>query len=347
MIGAGTSWKRLALDDPQWAEFVAGCAAAGPFHHPAWSTVLADCYRFRPFGLARVGADGAITAGVPVIELRSPLGPRRWVSLPFSDDCAPLVAPGHDIAAAVGELGAARLAHGISSFEVHHPLKVEGAHCGRPAFRHTLCANRDPDAIFASFHANNRRNIRKAERNNVTVGWANDPDELLRVFYGLHLRTRRRLGVPIQPRRMFSLLWDHMVQHGLASVAVARTGTTPIAAAVFLHWNGTFVYKYGASDEGSWALRPNNALLWFAIRSAAERGYDTFDFGLTDTTDDGLLTFKRTFGGDERPASSAVFTDVEPARSAVQLGRTLRPVLQRLPLWATRAAGALLYRYAA
>jgi CelD/BcsL family acetyltransferase involved in cellulose biosynthesis len=340
-------WEVLAPEDPRWWDFVARCPSAGPFHHPAWSTVLTSCYRFRPFALARIGSDGTVTAGLPVLETRSPLGERRWVSLPFSDDCAPLVAPGHDVMTAIGELSEVRRAHGISWLEVHHSLEVEGAHRVRPAARHTLCTNRDADVIFASFNASTRRNIRQAERQEVTVRWATDPDELVRIFYGLHVRTRRRLGVPVQPRRLFAMLWEHMVRHDLASVAVARAGGTPIAASVFLHWNGTFVYKYGASDATSWRFRPNNAVLWHAIRWAAEHGYTTFDFGLTDDGDEGLRTFKRGFGADEEPASCVVFSERPPSHSAGDLGRTLRPVLQRLPLWVTRAAGALFYRFAA
>ena len=348
MSGDGArAWELMAPEDARWTDFVAHCPAAGPFHHPAWSTVLANCYRFRPFALARIGPLGTITAGLPVLEMRSPFGQRRWVSLPFSDDCAPLVAPGHDLTAVLGELNDVRLSHGINWLEIHHPLDVEGTHCLRPALRHTLCTDRDPDTILASFNATTRRSVRQADRQGVTVRWASDPDELLRVFYGLHLRTRRRLGVPVQPRRLFDLLWEQMVRRDLASVAIARADGTPIAASVFLHWNGTFVYKYGASDERSWKLRPNHAVLWFGIRWAAEHGYTTFDLGLTDTGDEGLQFFKRGFATDEEPASCVVFSDKPPSHSAGELGRTLRPVLQRLPLWVTRAAGAMFYRYAA
>jgi CelD/BcsL family acetyltransferase involved in cellulose biosynthesis len=335
----------LATADTRWTEFVTSCPAAGPFHHPAWTAALAHCYRFGSFALVRFGRQGTVTAGLPVIEARSPLGRPRWISLPFSDACVPLVAPGEDLTGE--ELDAVRRDHDVKRLEIHHPIAFNGAHAARPSLWHTLDLQSDIKALLASLQGRARSGVRQAEREGVHVRWATDRDSMLGTFYGLHVRTRRRLGVPVQPRRLFEQIWQHMVQPGLASVAVAHAQKTPIAASLFLHWNGTCIYKYSASDERTWKLRPNNAVLWHAIRWAAEHGYHTFDLGLTDVADEGLRAFKRGFASSERAASWAVFADRPPSASATDIGGTLRPVLQRLPLWATRAAGALFYRYAA
>ena len=54
--------------------------------------------------------------------------------------------------------------------------------------------------------------------------------------------------------------------HGF--VLVAEHESVPVAAAVFLRHNGTVIYKYGASDDAAWAVRPNHAIFWRAISDA-------------------------------------------------------------------------------
>src|SRR5437868_2436930 len=84
----------LAPDDVAWSELVAACPDAMPFHHRSWIRLLAECYGYKPFVIGRRDADGSLATGVPAMEVTSPLGGRRWVSLPFTDYCPPLVAPG-------------------------------------------------------------------------------------------------------------------------------------------------------------------------------------------------------------------------------------------------------------
>src|SRR5438067_6027003 len=106
-----------------------------------------------------------------------------------------------------------------------------------------------------------RRNIGVAERLGVTLYQGNSPDDM-EVFYRLHLMTRRRLGVPIQPRRFFHLFNSYIIDHHLGFILSAHVDDVPIAAAVFLNWNGVLIYKYGASDHRFWNYRPNNLLFW-------------------------------------------------------------------------------------
>jgi CelD/BcsL family acetyltransferase involved in cellulose biosynthesis len=86
----------LELTDPRWADFVAGQPAATPFHHPDWGTLVADCYGFRAFAVTTSDATGQIQAGLPVIEVRHLHREPKWVSLPFTDYCPPLVSAPED-----------------------------------------------------------------------------------------------------------------------------------------------------------------------------------------------------------------------------------------------------------
>ena len=105
---------------------------------------------------------------------------------------------------------------------------------------------------------------------------------LFAAFTALHASTRRRLGVPVQPRRFLGAIGRALSDHGLGFVAVAWHQDRPVAAGVFLEVNGVTQYKFGASDSKAWNLRANNLLVWEAIKHAIEHGGRVFDFGRSD-----------------------------------------------------------------
>jgi CelD/BcsL family acetyltransferase involved in cellulose biosynthesis len=345
-----TRLVRIDLDDPAWANHVANDPHALPFHHPAWAQTLAECYRFRTFGLALTDFDGQLIAGLPVVERRGLFGGRRWISLPFTDVCPPLVGGDSHLQARLEvEIDAARREAGVGCVELRASPASSSAVAFDGGLRHTLQLDHDPETVYRRFKPKQVRHaIRYAERSGVIVSRAEREEDLCRTFYALHTATRRRLGVPVQPRRYFSLLWRRIVEPGLGFVLVARVRERPVAAAVFLAWNGTVVYKYSASDASAWNLRPNNAVLWHAMRWGCENGYSTFDFGRTDRANEGLRMFKRGWGAEEQPLPYASIGHAQAqslgAGPVAGLGRA---VIRRSPSFVCRAIGEALYRYAA
>jgi len=342
----------LELADPRWTDFVAAHSAATPFHHPNWTRLVADCYRYRTFALAVCDAAGAIQAGLPVVEVRHLRGGSRWVSLPYTDSCPPLVSTRDQEEQLVAALRWSSRAAGVRRVEVRAPVAGDSA-ASPHGLHHVIALNDDPAKVYAGFHRSQvQRNIKRAEREGLTVRLGSSPKDLLDTFYGLHLRTRRRQGVPVQPRRFFRLLWDYTIATGLGSVLIVESAGQPIAAAVFLTWNGTVIYKFAASDENSWSLRPNHLLIWHAIRTACEQGHRWFDFGRTDIGHEGLRNFKLSWGAVEEPLCYvSLGATPEPAPSSPgsegTATRVLGTVIRRSPPLLCRAVGEVLYRYAA
>jgi len=338
----------LELADPRWADFVAGHPAATPFHHPDWGRLVAGCYGFRAFALAISDATGRIRAGLPVVEVRHLHGEPKWVSLPFTDYCPPLSTRQEEPQLVCAIQRASRAA-GVRRVEVRAPL--EGASApGRAALRHVLALDGDPARVYAGFHRSQvQRNIRRAEREGLTVRQAAHQQDLVGTFYQLHLRTRRRQGVPVQPRRFFRLLWESVISTGLGSLLIVEASARPVAAAVLLAWNGTVIYKFGASDASAWSLRPNHLLFWHAIRTACDQGYEWFDFGRTDIGQEGLRRFKLSWGAVEQPLIyGSLGGRTEPAQAKEGMGaQVLGPVIRHGPLLLCRAVGETLYRYIA
>jgi len=335
----------LSVLDPgaeRWRGYVESAPGAGPFHHPAWIATLGDTYGYRPFVLALGDESGGLAGGLPMMEVRGPLGRgRRWISLPFTDHCPPLGLEGAPLA---GLLNDARAGAGVPRMEIH--AELEGGYTDAGAVRHLLALEPDADALLRTFHRSQvQRNIRKAERSGVVVRRATTAEELTGTFYRLHLGTRRRLGVPVQPRRFFVRLWERMLEPGLGFVLIAEADGAAVAAALFLAYGDTVVYKYGASDAGSWGLRPNHAIFWDAIRWSCEAGYRWFDWGRSDLGDESLRRFKSHWGSEELPLAYTTLAD-EPPRAGAS-GRAIAPLIRRSPAWVCRGIGELLYKYAA
>jgi CelD/BcsL family acetyltransferase involved in cellulose biosynthesis len=309
--------------------------------------LLAECYGYRPFALVLEDGDG-VAAGIPAIEIRTVLGRGRWISLPFTDYLPPLARDDRLIPSLVAELDAARTAERISRVEIRAPVAGLRVRPQPAGFVHVLPLASDPASVFRTFQRSQvQQRIAKAERDGVAVRRGSSKDDLTQIFYELHLETRRRLGVPIQPRRYFELLWERIVAPGHGFVLLAYWNALPIAGAVFLAWNGMITYKYSASRQEFWRLRPNNLVIWDAIRWGCENGFHTFDFGRTEPGNEGLREFKRGWGTAEATLSYSTLSGRAPTQARTRAAEMLRWPIQKMPTWFCRLVGELAYKRAA
>lgn len=330
--------------DPRWAQLVADSPQASIFHHPAWLELLHSRYRYPITAAAVLDAAGRPVAGLPMALVSSRLTGRRLVSLPFSDVCPPLVtgdAAGGALELLAETVERERLARDL-------PLYVCAAfpQLGTPVDRyllHLVDLTEGAEATAARFASRARRHARKAERLGVEVQQRTDADAL-DAFYALHLHTRRRLGVPTQPKAFIRDLGG-LFDRGLGFVAVASLEQRPIAAAVFLRCGGTLTYKYGASDQHHLHARPNNLLFARVIRWGCEQGLRTLDLGRTDTEQDGLAAFKRSWGATEETLAYT-YRGASPPPASSRLERAAGAVIKRSPPLVGRAVGEVLYRHA-
>jgi Acetyltransferase (GNAT) domain len=218
--------------------------------------MIAECYGFSSFGFALKNDAGDLVAGAPVVETRGIVRGRRWISLAYTDYCPPLGPADPEVQIRFEtELDAARRLAGVMSVELRAAPAGSRTLAVPAGFRHTLQLDPDVKTTFGSLKPSVRNKVRSAERSGVTVTRGDREEDLTGTFYALHTATRRRLGVPVQPRRYFSLLWRRIFEGELGFLLIARAKGRPVAAAVFLAWSETVVYKYGASDPAALSLR--------------------------------------------------------------------------------------------
>lgn len=330
------------IRDPRWAALAQAAPGSCAFHHPAWLHLLERVYDYPVMACAVLDDQGAFEAGLPMALVGGRVNSARLVALPFSDLVVPLA---RDARASQWR----RLSIALHQFQQQNALSIElrgelpGGVPREPVstFRHHLLSlTQGYEAVARSVKPQVARGERRARREGLRVEFRTDGGALAE-FFGLHVRTRKRQGVPTQPRR-FIMAFEDLFAAGLGFVVVVRDGLVPAAAAVFLSSNGTLIYKYGASDPRLLAKRPNNLLFMDTIRWACEHGLERLDFGRTDADHDSLCSFKRSFGAVETSLTYSTLAGVDvPARRGHGLAAT---VIRRSPPFVGRVAGELLYR---
>lgn len=335
----------ISIGDPQWCEFASSHPSAGPFHLPAWAALIADCYRFEAFALTVRDTDGEILAGVPVVAVRSPIGRVRWVSLPYSDSCPLLSRPDVAVDDVVAALGEHVRASGARELEVRADLPAaDGLHPVEVGYNYLLDLPSDPACLHPG--DGHRRNRNRAVRQGIRVTRGSAAEDVA-AFYRLHTLTRRRQGMPVQPRRFFDLIWDHLVARGHGFVATARLDGEVVAACLCLAHNGTLTVKYRASDPARRDTGAGFLVDWEIMSAACADGYHTLDLGRTDFGAEGQRRYKTGWGAVERPLVYTHLSDHAPAATHLRGGDLSRSIIRNSPPWVCRALGEVLYRWTA
>lgn len=335
------------IADPEWLALLESSPSAEVFHHPAWLELLRDQYGYGVEACC-VGNGAGIEAGIPIARVESHLTGRRLVAIPFSDVCAPALAANAtpEAARALGTALAAEAQRNGLDLTVHGPLPgAPGAHVQGGFVRHLLPLAAELAEVERGYSKSQvRRGVKKARKEGLRFERRTDR-EALDAFYALHLRTRKKLGVPTQPKR-FIRRFERLFEAGLGFVALSYDGERPVAAAVFLTFNGTVTYKYGASDPKRLAKRPNHLLFAETIRWACESGYERFDFGRTEIENEGLRAFKKSWGAEEVDLPYTHLAERAPEPGPGLRERVLGPTIRRSPALVGRLVGEAFYRHA-
>jgi hypothetical protein len=152
------------------------------------------------------------------------------------------------------------------------------------------------DDLFGAMSSACRRNIRKAAKSGVTVEEVVDDPAFPGEFYD-QLRdvfAKQNLVPTYSVERVKSLI-RHLAPAGRILLLRARDPEgRSIATAVLPWFHRTMYFWGGASWREHQHLRPNEALIWHALRWARERGVTEFDFV-------GGNSYKSKYGTTEVP----------------------------------------------
>ena len=328
-----------------WNALIAPQPKHSFFHTAEWANVLAETYGYTPVYFA--AGETSLRSILPLIEVDSWLTGRRGIGLPFTDDCEPLCADASTFQ---------KLFTSAVEFGKIRDWKYIECRGGRELFGevpasllfygHGLDLTAGEDELFSRLESSVRRAIRKSEKIGVTVEVLQNR-EAVQVFYSLQCQTRKKHGLPPQPFRFFLNIHKHILSQNMGMVVVARHHGRPVAASIYVNFGDRAIFKYGASDETFQDLRGSNLVMWTAIKEYVRRGASHLDLGRASMGNEGLRKFKLGWGAEERKIEYVKFDlrKNEFVTGVDEASGWHTQIFRRMPVFLSRAVGAVLYKH--
>jgi len=299
----------------------------------------------------------AFTTCPPAAELRNALlfcRVKSWltgcrlVSLPFSDHCEPLVDNSdefvemlHVVSKLAGEEGYRWIELRPLETTLREVAEQAGFAVSDSFVAHRVDLHPDIDAIFRSLHRNcMQRQIRRAERENLTYEEGNS-EQILLQFFKLFVLTRRRHHAPPQSIEWFRNLI--VATKPNITIRIAAKEHQPVAGILTLRTGTSMVYKYGASDTRFHNLGAIPFLFWRTIQDAKSRGLCSLDLGRSDLEALGLITFKERLGSAAHTLRYLRFPNSAIRSSTKRVVQTMQRVSEQMPEKAFCYVGKLIY----
>ena len=333
--------------DPRWLELSSG-PGGSLFTSPPWITAVCDSYDFEPTARVAVDDSGRPRGGLAWIDVSDIRG-RRRSALPFSDRGDPIVGDAETWAALSADALAGDLPFTLRTLDTNPAVDDPRFSTVGEAAYHRTPLDRPLDELHAAFRSQTRRNIAAAERSGVEVVLSPDADAVTE-YHRLHVELRKnKYSLLAQPLEFFERIWKAFAPTDDVRTALALVDGRPVAGAMYVVWQDTVYYKFGASLAEYLHLRPNDALHWTLIRWAHARGLTALDWGLSDLDQPGLVAYKSKWASDEGRIRTLNAGGAPLGRSE-DVEQTLRRVTELMtdpsvPSAVTQQAGAAFYRY--
>jgi hypothetical protein len=307
---------------------------------------LQDTYNYKPYYFV-IEKDDKLKAAIPVIFVESFITGRRAVSLPFSDYCQPLISDEIGFNELFNEVLKLGKSNGLKYLELRggnkYFLNVEASTFD---YNHNLDITLDEEKLFKNLSSNTKRNIKKAIREEVSVEISSSRSAL-EDFYNMNCVTRKKHGLPPQPKKFFNNLFKHILSQDNGLIAIGKYNNVSIAGAIYLHIGYKALYKFGASFMEYQNLRANNLVMWEALKYYSARRFESFSFGRTEPENEGLRKFKLGWGTTEEILNTYRynFATNNFVSTKTKTSGFHNKLFNKIPLPALKIFGSMFYKH--
>ena len=327
----------------EWDEFARNQNGYTHFHRFAWKALLEEVFGHECEYLVARGESGGLAGVLPLVRVKSIIFGHYLVSMPFLNYGGPL-----GTAEAVTALGATAVAEARRSgaklvelrSRVALPLEMSVSH---RKITVVLDLPRDSETLFKSFPAKLRSQLRRPQKEGVTVRFGADQVE---PFFHVFSRHMRDLGTPTLPRRFFDQVAARFADDSW--FACAWHEGRPIAAGAGFRWGTEFEMTWASSLTQFNRIAPNMLLYWEFMQRAVAEGVQLFNFGRC-TPDGGTHRFKKQWGSRDEALwwyqhadGAAAVSTPSPDSGAFALGPR---IWKHLPLPLATALGPRIVRF--
>lgn len=330
----------------EWDDYVADAAGATFFHRTGWMRAVRDVYGHRPHYLAaRERGSGRLRGVLPLFAVSGPLTGRAMISVPYavgggaaSDD--------EDVEALL--VSSARQAadrDGVRYLELRARTTGDGFRMRDHYYAFRTTMPDDPGEVLGRFPRKARAEIRKArDQFGLTARFGHD---LLGVFYGLYVRSLRRLGSPGHSWRFLRRLIEEFGDDCLVEV-IYHDGA-PTAGVLSFRYRDQILPYYAGIDDRFNRYNVSNYLYFALMEHAVGLGLRVFDFGRTRRDNAGGCQFKINQGFEPEPMPYSYYSptgieppDLRPSNAAFSRSRV---IWSRLPLGVAGVVGGVVSRW--
>jgi len=331
--------------------FVENSDNAKIYHTLEWRSIIEKTYGYKPFYII-AKEDNEIKGILPLFEVKSFILGKRMVSIPFSH-FVNILYTNQSVLRGLLRFATVlvkkfkcdymEIKHG---YELHNDINLKRS---AQNYNSILHLNKPIDDIWKGFDIGSVRwGIRKAEKSELIVKQGKTLRDY-KIFYELETETRKRQGSPLYPFEFFRALLE-LLNTNKCKLYLAYYADKPIAGIIILNYKNYSIYGYSASVSDRRYLRyqPTNLLLWTIIKDLHNLRYRVFDFGITPSSNEGLLKFKKRWGTKTEKIPYYYFLNrtkdmpiIDRTGWKIQLPST---ILQRLPTSLFRTVSPILLR---
>jgi lipid II:glycine glycyltransferase (peptidoglycan interpeptide bridge formation enzyme) len=158
--------------------------------------------------------------------------------------------------------------------------------------------------LLSGMRKNNRKSIRRAERDGVTIEKSTEK-AAIEEFIRLHKDTKKKHNFTPYPDDFFRKQVEHFKDDDQVLVINARYNGEVIGSAIVMFYGDMACYHHGANSIAHEKIPSAYLIQWAAIQEAKKRGLKVYNFwGVSPIKDrphpiSGVSHFKRGFGGKQ------------------------------------------------
>jgi len=339
-------------DFPEWDAFVARHPLGLIYHLSSWKQALERAFsHIKGHFLVLRDDSGQIAAGIPVYLVRSWLLGNRLVSIPYASICDPLISTEEQYRELLGGLRAFQKECRAGSIEIKTlktaRLIADPLCSSSESMHHYLPLDRSLEELQKIFaYKAIRQIIHRAQHRGLIVRPQLDPAAIV-LIHSFLASTRRRLSLPPIPHRFFRSFAQAFGKDRM-TILVAYLEGKPIAALLALNFSGVLHIEYYGGNSIAYQTGASHLLHWEAIKHAGSLGCKSVSFGLTDSWNEGLLSFKRRWGTIEEPIGiSCISSNGQPrvTLKSAKRNRASRWLFRNAPQPVCAALASFIYRH--
>lgn len=286
----------------EWDTFVYKHPLGTIYHTSQWMNVIEQSFPHITGQIIVIrNSRNEITAGLPVYLVDSWLTGRRLVSAPFATIFDPLVNNATELQFILDSIISLYKKYQCNYVEIRTQKNVSLFDDNKffklvKFYKYHYIKLIEPEELKKRFYRTSvRRSITRSLKYDLKF-IVSEEKSALKLFYDIYAKTRKRLGLPVQPFNFFINLLQILSKINGISILLAQKNANTIAGVIAFKYKDSFSLEYGGYDLSFNKFYPNHFLYWNAITFAYSEGYKIFDFGRTAANNKGLIDFKSRWG---------------------------------------------------